>query len=99
MVLGQNVNMLSSCHIDGIMIDPVILSLIAKFCSLLLMFFCACTWIYMYLHQLKDTAERIKAVDRAASMVEDILKQGQTLLPVTTTFHSAMSNGQVCFQY
>ncbi|KAL6867377.1 hypothetical protein ACP4OV_015401 [Aristida adscensionis] len=36
----------------------------------------------LYLHisagsQLKDTAERIKAVDRAASMIEEILKQGQ----------------------
>uniref|UniRef100_A0A0E0NRJ1 Protein RIK n=1 Tax=Oryza rufipogon TaxID=4529 RepID=A0A0E0NRJ1_ORYRU len=35
----------------------------------------------LYLHisagsQLKDTAERIKAVDRAASMIEEILKQG-----------------------
>ena len=27
--------------------------------------------------QLKDTAERIKAVDHAASMIEEILKQGQ----------------------
>uniref|UniRef100_A0ACD5X0Y5 Uncharacterized protein n=1 Tax=Avena sativa TaxID=4498 RepID=A0ACD5X0Y5_AVESA len=36
----------------------------------------------LYLHisagsQLKDTAERIKAVDHAASMIEEILKQGQ----------------------
>ncbi|KAF8730531.1 hypothetical protein HU200_016947 [Digitaria exilis] len=37
----------------------------------------------LYLHisagsQLKDTAERIKAVDRAASMIEEILKKGTT---------------------
>uniref|UniRef100_A0A0D3FFE9 Protein RIK n=1 Tax=Oryza barthii TaxID=65489 RepID=A0A0D3FFE9_9ORYZ len=48
----------------------------------------------LYLHisagsQLKDTAERIKAVDRAASMIEEILKQGPN--PEGTI----QSNGQI----
>uniref|UniRef100_A0A0D9VR70 Protein RIK n=1 Tax=Leersia perrieri TaxID=77586 RepID=A0A0D9VR70_9ORYZ len=47
----------------------------------------------LYLHisagsQLKDTAERVKSVDRAASMIEEILKQGQN--PEATI----QSNGQ-----
>ncbi|CAL4921478.1 unnamed protein product [Urochloa decumbens] len=47
----------------------------------------------LYLHisagsQLKDTAERIKAVDRAASMIEEILKQGTIPVPFSS------SNGQ-----
>jgi hypothetical protein len=41
------------------------------------------------LFQLKDTAERIKAVDHAASMIEEILKQGQ--MP-----EAIQSNRQVC---
>ncbi|ONK60188.1 uncharacterized protein A4U43_C08F15320 [Asparagus officinalis] len=44
--------------------------------------------------QLTHTAERIKAVDRAAFMIEDILKQGQNSLPGTTALHSTVSNGQ-----
>lgn len=51
----------------------------------------------MYLHQLKDTAERIKAVDHAAFMVEEILKQVQNSLS-TIPFNST-SNGQVWYQY
>ncbi|KAL5219586.1 hypothetical protein ABZP36_020270 [Zizania latifolia] len=53
----------------------------------------------LYLHissgsQLKDTAERIKAVDRAASMIEEILKQCQNPEVASTTFPSIQSNGQ-----
>ncbi|XP_015690944.1 protein RIK isoform X2 [Oryza brachyantha] len=53
----------------------------------------------LYLHisagsQLKDTAERIKAVDRAASMIEEILKQGQNPEVTSTSFPSMPSNGQ-----
>ncbi|KAG6656938.1 hypothetical protein CIPAW_04G055900, partial [Carya illinoinensis] len=52
----------------------------------------------LYLHisagaQLKDTAERIIAVDRAAAMVEEILKQGPNLQPASSTFHLTISNG------
>ncbi|XP_065633767.1 protein RIK isoform X3 [Quercus suber] len=52
----------------------------------------------LYLHisagaHLKDTAERILAVDRAAAMVEEMLKQGQSLQPASSTFHLAISNG------
>ncbi|XP_077214404.1 RS2-interacting KH protein isoform X2 [Tasmannia lanceolata] len=52
----------------------------------------------LYLHisagaHLKDTADRIKAVDRAAAMVEEILKQGQNSQPASTTFISAISTG------
>ncbi|ONL95052.1 Protein RIK [Zea mays] len=51
----------------------------------------------LYLHisagsQLKDTAERIKAVDRAASMIEEILKQGTTSESISVPFSS--STGQ-----
>ncbi|KAK3150865.1 hypothetical protein QOZ80_3AG0238760 [Eleusine coracana subsp. coracana] len=51
----------------------------------------------LYLHisagsQLKDTAERIKAVDRAASMIEEIMKQGQ--IPETTSVSLPSSCGQ-----
>lgn len=42
--------------------------------------------------QLKDTAERILAVDCAAAMVEEMLKQGQNLQAVGSTFHP-FSNG------
>ncbi|XP_057970047.1 protein RIK isoform X2 [Malania oleifera] len=52
----------------------------------------------LYLHisagaNLKETAERIRAVDRAAAMVEEILKQGQNSLPVPSTFQSTLNNG------
>ncbi|KAE8021804.1 hypothetical protein FH972_007665 [Carpinus fangiana] len=52
----------------------------------------------LYLHisagaHLKDTAERILAVDRAAALVEEMLKQGQSLQPPSSTFHPALSNG------
>ncbi|XP_010258057.1 PREDICTED: protein RIK isoform X2 [Nelumbo nucifera] len=51
----------------------------------------------LYLHisagaHLKETAERIKAVDRAAAMVEEMLKQGPNSQP-TSTFHSVLNNG------
>ncbi|XP_066383869.1 protein RIK-like [Miscanthus floridulus] len=51
----------------------------------------------LYLHisagsQLKDTAERIKAVDRAASMIEEILKQGTISESISVPFSS--SGGQ-----
>uniref|UniRef100_A0A2P2LTF2 Protein RIK n=2 Tax=Rhizophora mucronata TaxID=61149 RepID=A0A2P2LTF2_RHIMU len=52
----------------------------------------------LYLHvsaavHLKDTAERILAVDRAAAMVEEMLKQGQTLQPMAPIFQGTMGNG------
>ncbi|CAN6313604.1 unnamed protein product [Urochloa humidicola] len=52
----------------------------------------------LYLHisagsQLKDTTEHIKAVDRAASMIEEILKQGTISESPSVPFSS--SNGQV----
>ncbi|EHA8590357.1 hypothetical protein COCNU_scaffold017435G000030 [Cocos nucifera] len=54
----------------------------------------------LYLHisagsHLKDTVERIKAVDHAASMVEEILKQGPNSQAASTSFLSTLSNGQV----
>ncbi|XP_062151052.1 protein RIK isoform X5 [Alnus glutinosa] len=50
----------------------------------------------LYLHisagaHLKDTAERILAVDCAAAMVEEMLKQGQNLQPAST-FYPALNN-------
>lgn len=44
---------------------------------------------YGLLLQLKETAERILAVDRAAAMVEEMLKQGQDSFPTL----QSMSNG------
>ncbi|KAJ8483810.1 hypothetical protein OPV22_016295 [Ensete ventricosum] len=54
----------------------------------------------LYLHisagaHLKDTAERIKAVDHAAAMVEEILKQGQSSQMSSTPLHSVLLNGPV----
>ncbi|RCV45910.1 hypothetical protein SETIT_9G491300v2 [Setaria italica] len=56
----------------------------------------------LYLHisagsQLKDTAERIKAVDRAASMIEEILKQG-TISESTLVSYSS-SSGQAVYPF
>ncbi|KAJ4973466.1 hypothetical protein NE237_006640 [Protea cynaroides] len=53
----------------------------------------------LYLHisagaHLKDTAERIKAVDRAAVMVEEMLKQGINMQPASAPFHST-NTGQI----
>ncbi|VAI08368.1 unnamed protein product [Triticum turgidum subsp. durum] len=53
----------------------------------------------LYLHisagsQLKDTAERIKAVDLAASMIEDILKHGQMPEATSANFPSIQSSRQ-----
>ncbi|XP_058080270.1 protein RIK isoform X2 [Magnolia sinica] len=50
----------------------------------------------LYLHisagaHLKDTAERIIAVDCAAAMVEEILKQGQISKPASTPFLSVVN--------
>ncbi|XP_041002625.1 protein RIK isoform X2 [Juglans microcarpa x Juglans regia] len=52
----------------------------------------------LYLHisagvHLKDTAERILAVDRAAAMVEEMLRQGHILQPAPSTFHLALNIG------
>ncbi|XP_010660599.1 protein RIK isoform X1 [Vitis vinifera] len=52
----------------------------------------------LYLHisagaHLKDTAERIKAVDRAAAMVEEMLKQGQNSESVPSNSHLAGNTG------
>ncbi|XP_050380893.1 protein RIK isoform X2 [Argentina anserina] len=52
----------------------------------------------LYLHisagaNIKETTERILAVDRAAAMVEDMLKQGQNLHPASLSSPSVMSNG------
>ncbi|CAN1146288.1 Protein RIK [Linum perenne] len=52
----------------------------------------------LYLHisagaQLKDTTERILAVDRAAAMVEEMLKQGQSLQSSFPCFPTSLSNG------
>ncbi|CAI0432023.1 unnamed protein product [Linum tenue] len=52
----------------------------------------------LYLHissgaQLKDTTERILAVDRAAAMVEEMLKQGQNVQSSIPIFSKAASNG------
>lgn len=48
----------------------------------------------LYLHisagaHLKEMAERIKAVDRAAAMVEEMLKQGQNSQPVSSAYQSS----------
>lgn len=53
----------------------------------------------LYLHisagaHLKETADRIKAVDHAAVMIEDILKQGQNSLLATGPSQSIVGNGQ-----
>ncbi|XP_054803518.1 protein RIK isoform X2 [Prosopis cineraria] len=52
----------------------------------------------LYLHissgaHLKETAERILAVDRAAAMIEEMLRQGQCLPPISHTANSPMANG------
>lgn len=52
----------------------------------------------LYLHisasaHLNETAERILAVDRAAAMVEEMLKQGQHSLAGPAASMTAMSNG------
>ncbi|KAH7532723.1 hypothetical protein FEM48_Zijuj04G0052600 [Ziziphus jujuba var. spinosa] len=51
----------------------------------------------LYLHisagaHLKDMAERILAVDRAAAMVEEMLNLGPNLQPVSSTSQAAMGN-------
>lgn len=47
--------------------------------------------------QLKDTTERIKAVDQAAAMVEEMLKQGQQAqqAPSRSTLAGNSTNGNV----
>ncbi|KAL6135520.1 hypothetical protein ACLB2K_067747 [Fragaria x ananassa] len=52
----------------------------------------------LYLHisagaNIKETTERILAVDRAAAMVEEMLKQGQNLHPSSLSSLSTVSNG------
>lgn len=52
-------------------------------------------WFYYndgFSFQLKDTGERILAVDRAAAMVEEMLKQGPSLQAVGSTLQP-LSNG------
>lgn len=45
--------------------------------------------------QLKETAERIKAVDRAAAMVEEMLKLGPNSQPSPTVLQALNSGVQV----
>ncbi|KAJ6421548.1 hypothetical protein OIU84_028843 [Salix udensis] len=52
----------------------------------------------LYLHisaaaQLKDTAERILAVDRAAAMVDEMLKQGHSSQPASSILHMPAVSG------
>ncbi|KAL2329879.1 hypothetical protein Fmac_017460 [Flemingia macrophylla] len=52
----------------------------------------------LYLHisagaQIKETAERILAVDRAAAMIEEMLKQGENSQSISTSSPSALVNG------
>ncbi|XP_061947858.1 protein RIK isoform X2 [Populus nigra] len=52
----------------------------------------------LYLHisaaaHLKDTAERILAVDRAAAMVDEMLKQGQSSQPASSIIQMPAVNG------
>jgi hypothetical protein len=55
----------------------------------------------LYLHisagvNLKDTAERIKAVDQAAAIVEEMLKQGQqSQVPLRSALGGTTTNGNV----
>lgn len=42
--------------------------------------------------QLKEMAERIIAVDRAAAMVEEMLKQGHNSQLVSSTFPMTLNN-------
>ncbi|KAK8565991.1 hypothetical protein V6N13_021061 [Hibiscus sabdariffa] len=56
----------------------------------------------LYLHisaaaHLKETAERILAVDRAAAMVEELLKHGQSSQTGTSPFKEAVMNGVKAF--
>ncbi|GMI67004.1 RS2-interacting KH protein [Hibiscus trionum] len=56
----------------------------------------------LYLHisaaaHLKETAERILAVDRAAAMVEELLKHGQSSQAGTSPFKEAVMNGVKAF--
>lgn len=43
--------------------------------------------------QLKDTAERILAVDRAAAMVDEMLKQGHSSQPASSILHMPAVSG------
>ncbi|CAI0432027.1 unnamed protein product [Linum tenue] len=49
--------------------------------------------LVLYSLLLKDTTERILAVDRAAAMVEEMLKQGQNVQSSIPIFSKAASNG------
>ncbi|XP_039011758.1 protein RIK-like isoform X2 [Hibiscus syriacus] len=56
----------------------------------------------LYLHisattHLKETAERIVAVDRAAAMVEELLKHGQSSQAGTSPFKEAVMKGVKAF--
>jgi len=43
--------------------------------------------------QIKETAERILAVDRAAAMIEEMLKLGQNSQSISSASPSALVNG------
>jgi hypothetical protein len=43
--------------------------------------------------QIKDTAERILVVDRAAAMIEEMLRQGQNSQSISSALPSALANG------
>lgn len=52
----------------------------------------------LYLHisagaHIKDTAERILVVDRAAAMIEEMLRQGQNSQSISSALPSALANG------
>lgn len=49
--------------------------------------------------QLKDMAERVLAVDRAAAMVEEMLKQGHNLPTVGPTLHPLLNVVNACLQF
>ncbi|XP_074572580.1 protein RIK-like isoform X2 [Curcuma longa] len=54
----------------------------------------------LYLHisagaNIKDIADRIRAVDHAASMVEEVMQKGQIPLVYSTPLHSNLLNGEI----
>lgn len=52
-----------------------------------------CFWWHQILLQIKETAERILAVDRAAAMIEEMLKLGQNSQSISSASPSALVNG------
>lgn len=43
--------------------------------------------------QIKDTAERILVVDRAAAMIEEMLRQGKNSQSISSALPLALANG------